>query len=84
MTDLTKMTQAQLIAHIQAMEERNKAAQFFRCKVSEKGCLSVFASGLRRMGATFYAQEWEVLLANVDKIRAAIAEGDKAKALSRK
>lgn len=42
------------------------------CKVSPKGCLSVY--GLQRWPVTLYATQWERLLDNQDKIRKAIAD----------
>lgn len=40
-------------------------------KVSEKGAVSLY--GLRRFPATYYADEWEAMLARADSIRAFIA-----------
>lgn len=71
MTDLSKLSQAQLIALVQKMAAEQPKS-FFKTKVSEKGCLSVFASGLRKYGATFYKAEWYAILDNADAIRKAV------------
>lgn len=49
-------------------------------KVSEKGAVSLY--GLRRFPVTFYAAEWETLLAAGDSIKAFIEENSEA--MSRK
>ena len=51
-----------------------------RYKVSEKGGLSVY--GLQRMPVTLYADQWERLLNDQDRLKAFIVEN--AAALSRK
>lgn len=38
-------------------------------KVSEKGAISLFGGNIRKFGATFYAAEWETILAQADTIR---------------
>lgn len=47
-----------------------------RCKVSEKGALSVY--GLGRFPVTLYRGQWEHLLAFADKIRDFIAANEGA------
>jgi hypothetical protein len=41
-------------------------------KVSQKGAVSLY--GLRRLPITFYGEEWEVLFANADRIKAFLEE----------
>lgn len=59
MTDLTKLSQAELIALITQMQAA--PARKITCKVSEKGGLSVY--GLGRFPVTLYRTQWERLLA---------------------
>ena len=59
MTDLTKLSQAELIALIAQMQAA--PARKITCKVSEKGGLSVY--GLGRFPVTLYRTQWERLLA---------------------
>lgn len=59
MTDLTKLSQAELIALITQMQAQ--PARKITCKVSEKGGLSVY--GLGRFPVTLYRTQWERLLA---------------------
>ena len=71
MTDLSKMTREQLIAHVQGLEAVGNTP-YFKSKVSEKGCLTVHTNGLRRCGATFYKSEWLALLNRAADIRKAL------------
>lgn len=66
MTDLTKLSNEQLIALISAMKAQSQRK--ITCKVSEKGALSVY--GLGRFPVTLYAAQWERLLGAADDIRA--------------
>lgn len=58
----------------------NGAASPLRCKVSEKGALSVY--GLQKMPVTLYAGQWERLSAYMPELMAFLAANDAA--LSRK
>lgn len=59
MTDLTKLSQAELIALVTAMQAA--PARKITLKVSEKGGLSCY--GLGRFPVTLYRTQWERLLA---------------------
>lgn len=52
--------------------ERSKGRKGIQLKVSEKGGVSLY--GIRRFPVTFYADEWERILAMAEEIRAFIAE----------
>lgn len=58
MSDLSKMSQAELIAMVQAMQAQ--PARKLSMKVTEKGGLSVY--GLGRFPITLYRSQWERLL----------------------
>lgn len=62
--DLTQMTQAQLIAQIEAMRAAAQTRLSF--KVTEKGACSVY--GLGRFPVTLYASQWDRLLASAKAI----------------
>jgi hypothetical protein len=59
MTDLSTLSQAQLIALVQQMQAQ--PAKRITLKVSEKGGLSCY--GLGRFPVTLYRSQWERLLA---------------------
>jgi hypothetical protein len=60
MTDLTKLSQAELIALLQAAQAQAQAPKKITLKVSEKGGLSLY--GLGRFPVTLYRSQWERLL----------------------
>jgi hypothetical protein len=60
MTDLTKLSQAELIALLQAAQAVAQAPKKITLKVSEKGGLSLY--GLGRFPVTLYRSQWERLL----------------------
>lgn len=53
-------------------ELRTKDNAPVKCKVAEKGGLSVY--GLGRFPTTLYKEQWEKLLANADVIRQALRD----------
>jgi hypothetical protein len=63
------------IAALEASRQRGPTPP--RCKVSEKGCVTFGGGRMRRMGATYYATEWQTILDNADMIRKFI-EANKA------
>lgn len=68
---LAGMSREQLMALVQEAKSAAKAMpQGLTCKVSAKGALSVY--GLGRFPVTLYASQWERLLADADKLRAAL------------
>jgi hypothetical protein len=78
--DTTNMTVEQLQAALTRMNSENQALKAkeakrstISCKVSEKGCLSVY--GLGRYPTTLYRQQWERLLtpSTIETINAFIA-----------
>ena len=42
-------------------------------QMTPKGCLQLKAQGLRKFGASFYADEWAAILANADAIKTFLA-----------
>jgi len=71
--NLNAMTQEQLIALVQQMQQQ--PAKKITLKVSDKGGLSMY--GLGRFPVTLYRSQWERLLSEADTIRAFIAANDK-------
>lgn len=71
MTDLSKLSQAELIALVTAMQAQ--PARKLSMKVTEKGGLSIY--GLGRFPVTLYRSQWERLLddATVTEIKAFMA-----------
>lgn len=63
--DLSKMTQAELIAMVQGLQA--KAEQPIRCKVSEKGAVAIY--GLGRWPVTLYKSQFDRLDAAWDMVR---------------
>jgi len=63
------------IAELEASRQRGPTPP--RCKVSEKGCVTFSGGRMRRMGATYYATEWQTILDSADLIRRFI-EANKA------
>ncbi len=64
-----------LRAEIEKLRAENQALKKggeLHLKVSAKGAVSLY--GLRRFPATFYADEWEKILAKADEIRDFIRE----------
>ena len=53
---------------------KSKGARERRLKVSEKGGVSVY--GIRRFPITFYADEWDTLLAMADEIKDFIRDNE--------
>ena len=53
---------------------RAKPGRGFSLKVSEKGAVSLY--GLRRFPVTFYADEWEKVLALADEIRRFVQDNE--------
>ena len=70
MTDLTKLSQAELIAMITAAS----APKALTMKVSEKGALSIY--GLGRFPVTLYRGQWERLMSAKPQIEAFIKAND--------
>lgn len=62
------------VAELEAQLAEANKPRTVSFKVSEKGCLQMFGGRIRRMGMTFYATEWETVLANVDGLRAALKQ----------
>jgi hypothetical protein len=69
MTDLSKLSQAELIAMVQTMQAT--PAKRLSLKVSTKGALSLY--GLGRFPVTLYRGQWERLLSAKDELEAFIA-----------
>lgn len=65
-TDLTTMTNEQLVAMIQAMQTSGTGK--LTLKISEKGALCVY--GLGRWPVTLYSSQWRRLLTEVPAIEA--------------
>ena len=42
-------------------------------QMTPKGCLQLKAQGLRKFGASFFADEWAAILANADAIKTFLA-----------
>jgi hypothetical protein len=53
---------------------RAKPGRSLSLKVSEKGAVSLY--GLRRFPVTFYADEWEKVLAMADEIRRFVQDNE--------
>lgn len=68
MTDLSKLSQAELIALVTQMQAQ--PAKKISMKVGEKGGLSVY--GLGRFPVSLYRSQWERLLSEKDAILAFI------------
>ena len=68
MTDLSQLSQAELIAKIQAMQA--SAQRKLTLKVSERGAVSLY--GLGRFPVTLYRTQWERLISEVSHISAFI------------
>ena len=68
MTDLSQMSQAELIAKIQAMQA--SAQRKLTLKVSDKGAVSLY--GLGRFPVTLYRTQWERLIGEAQHISAFI------------
>lgn len=68
MTDLTMLTQAELIALVQTMQAA--PPKRITMKVGEKGGLSLY--GLGRFPVSLYRSQWERLLSEKDAILAFI------------
>lgn len=68
MTDLTKLSQAELIALVASMQKDAAAKLSF--KVSEKGALSIY--GLGRWPITLYKSQFDALFTdeNISRVRA--------------
>lgn len=68
MTDLTKLSQSELIALVQAMQAQ--PARKMTCKVSEKGAISVYGFG--KFPFTFYKSQFDALFTdeNIATLRA--------------
>ena len=68
------MTEQEMIARIADLEKQvaNKKAAGTRLKVSDKGAVSFYGTG--RWPITLYGSQWEILFANVEAIKAFIAE----------
>lgn len=60
MTDLSKLSQAELIALVQAMKSQGQRK--INVKVSEKGAISIY--GLGRFPFTFYASQFDRLFSD--------------------
>jgi hypothetical protein len=77
MTDLTKMTQAELVALtsqlLVKLEEANKP-RALTCKVSEKGAMSVYGFG--QWPVTLYKSQWVRLFAAREQLAAFIKAND--------
>lgn len=70
----------QLLAQVKRLEQLQASKSILRCKVSEKGGLSVY--GMGRFPVTLYLSQWEALIKFMPEVVAFIqANGDK---LSRK
>jgi len=69
--DQTAALQAEL-ARLRAENAALKERPAVTLKVSEKGCLSLY--GVGRFPVTLYPSQWQVVVANVDKITAFIAD----------
>jgi hypothetical protein len=65
-----------IIADLKAKLDAKPAERKTSIKVSDKGAISVFGGNLRKFGATFYAAEWETMLAQADTIRQFIKTND--------
>jgi hypothetical protein len=50
------------------LAEHNKPRSVW-FKVSEKGCLQVGGGRIRKFGMVFYAEEWETVITNVERIK---------------
>ena len=71
------MSEEDLRAELERLRAENEAlkekkAQGRYLKVSEKGGVSLY--GIRRFPVTFYADEWDTILAMADDIRRFIGE----------
>ena len=71
------MSDEDLQAELERLKAENEALKAsakkgIRLQVSQKGAVSLY--GIRRFPITFYADEWEIVLAQSDDIRAFIAE----------
>lgn len=74
-TDLSKMSQAELLAFAKKMQEDNarimaEKASRISFKVSMKGGISAY--GLGRLPVTLHPSQWDSLLANVNTLKAFI------------
>lgn len=75
MADMTGMTAEQMLARIAELEKQvARKAPSQGIKVSEKGAVSFY--GVGRFPVTLYKSQWEILFANVDNLKAFIAEND--------
>lgn len=61
-----------LRAENEALKSQKKEG--LRLQVSQKGAVSLY--GIRRFPVTFYADEWDLILGQAEKIRAFIREND--------
>ena len=79
MTDLSKLSQAELIALVTAMQAQ--PARKLSMKVTEKGGMSIY--GLGRFPVTLYRSQWERLLDadTVAQVKAFIVANDKLLAI---
>ncbi len=66
MTDLSKLSQADLIALVTKLQ--SAPAKRLTMKITEKGGMSVY--GLGRFPVTLYGSQWDALLSHADDIRA--------------
>ena len=67
MTDLSKLSQADLIALVSKLQASAAQPKRLTMKVSTKGALSIY--GLGRFPVTLYRGQWERLLDAADDIR---------------
>jgi hypothetical protein len=63
---------AALQAENAALKEKAAKSTHISCKVSDKGCLSIY--GMGRFPASFYISQWDRLVENLDKIQAFVKE----------
>lgn len=67
MTDLSKMSQAELIAMVAKYQAANKP-KALTLKVSEKGAVSLY--GMGRFPVTLYGSQWDKLIENIEQVKA--------------
>ena len=60
----------------EALKAGRRAAAGMTFKVSEKGAVSVY--GLGRFPVTLYKEQWERLLANIEKVKGFIEENSES------
>lgn len=67
MTDLSKLSPAELLAFAQKLQAQASQPKRLTMKVSTKGALSIY--GLGRFPVTLYTGQWERLLDAADDVR---------------